>query len=111
MQVLLTSTACAFEGPDILEDFSAGGYKDEDSSDKIRKMVDLALGKMGLTEVRATTVIVNDADATVENTDWNLSSKAVNAHSHLPYPFLKKNRSETVSLLMTHGVNHRKSGV
>lgn len=30
MQVLLSSIACAFEGPDILDDFSAGGYKDEE---------------------------------------------------------------------------------
>ena len=41
-QVLLRSTACAFEGPDVLEDFSAGGYKDMD--------VDLPPGLMGLTE-------------------------------------------------------------
>lgn len=39
-------------------------------------------------------------------TKWNL-----NSHHHFPYPFFKMNRSETVSLLMTHSVNHRKSGV
>lgn len=51
----MTSLGCV--GP---EDFSTGGYKDEDSGDNIWKMVGLALGLRGLTEGRATTVIEHD---------------------------------------------------
>ncbi len=45
---------------------------------------------MGLTEGRATTAIVNDADATVENTDWDASSKYSSKWSPSPpVPILK----------------------
>ena len=65
VQVLITSIACAFEGPNV-RNFNAGACKDEDRDDTIYEMGDLAVGLRGLTRGRDT-VIVNDT--IVENSD------------------------------------------